>query len=136
MADLFFDGTIMGDQFILLNEKEDRLWGLSSEIESIAGGRKYHFDPLVLFSDGLYLGGFIEKKLITFTIKDMEYYAKDGMTWEEWVNSSYNVDGFTVISTGVYKHNVGYIMNNYQIVSPFDIILPQQYGIMVSGGSD
>ena len=61
LADLHIDGSLMGDQFILLNEKEDGLWGLSSEIESIAGGRKYFFDPLVLFSNELYLWVYIEK---------------------------------------------------------------------------
>ena len=32
--------------------------------------------------------------LITFTIDRTEYHAEVGMTWEEWVNSSYNTDGF------------------------------------------
>lgn len=35
--------------------------------------------------------------LITFTIDGVEYQAEEGMTWGEWVNSEYNVNGeFTV----------------------------------------
>ena len=30
--------------------------------------------------------------LISFTIDDTTYQAEDGMTWEEWVNSDYNVN--------------------------------------------
>ena len=79
----------------------DYLWGLSSEIESIVGGRKYHFDPLVLFPDKLNLWGYIEKKLITFTINGVEYQAKEGMTWNEWVNSSYNDNSYSIYGTSV-----------------------------------
>ena len=32
------------------------------------------------------------KKLITFTIEGNEYNAYEGMTWEEWVNSSFNTN--------------------------------------------
>lgn len=35
-------------------------------------------------------------KLITFTIGGTTYQAIDGMTWEEWVNSEYNTDGFYI----------------------------------------
>lgn len=31
---------------------------------------------------------------IIFKIKNKTYYAKPGMTWEEWINSEYNVDGY------------------------------------------
>ena len=34
--------------------------------------------------------------LITFTINGTSYQAEDGMTWGEWVNSSYNTDGFVL----------------------------------------
>ena len=32
--------------------------------------------------------------LITFTIDGIEYQAEEGMTWGEWVNSKYNIDGY------------------------------------------
>lgn len=36
-------------------------------------------------------------ELITFTIGDTEYQAKEGMTWEEWVESEYNIDNYYYI---------------------------------------
>ena len=36
----------------------------------------------------------IESNLITFTVDGIEYQAEEGMTWEEWANSSYNTGGF------------------------------------------
>ena len=33
--------------------------------------------------------------LITFTAGGVEYQAEEGMRWLDWVNTSYNVDGFT-----------------------------------------
>lgn len=35
-------------------------------------------------------------RLITFTFNSVTYYAEDGMTWEEWVNSEYNTDEFYI----------------------------------------
>lgn len=34
--------------------------------------------------------------LITFTIAGDTYQAEDGMTWGDWINSSYNTGGFHV----------------------------------------
>ena len=34
--------------------------------------------------------------LITFNINSKSYQAEEGMTWEDWVNSSYNTDEFVV----------------------------------------
>ena len=34
------------------------------------------------------------KELISFTIDETQYYAEDGMTWGDWVNSEYNIDGY------------------------------------------
>lgn len=43
---------------------------------------------------------FLKRKMaFGFTIDGTTYYAKDGMTWAEWVNSEYNTDGFTVDNT-------------------------------------
>jgi hypothetical protein len=35
-----------------------------------------------------------ETILIDFTIDDTPYQAEKGMTWEQWVDSAYNTDGF------------------------------------------
>ena len=32
---------------------------------------------------------------ISFTIAGTKYQAEEGMTWAEWVASSYNTDGYT-----------------------------------------
>ena len=37
-----------------------------------------------------------EVSLISFTIDSTTYQAEDGMTWEEWVESDYNIDGYTI----------------------------------------
>lgn len=48
--------------------------------------------------------------LITFTIDGIEYQAEEGMTWGEWVNSEYNVDGYlnynTVITNSSVSRNI------------------------------
>lgn len=36
------------------------------------------------------------KRVITFTIEGTTYYAEDGMTWGEWVESEYNTGGFYI----------------------------------------
>jgi hypothetical protein len=36
-----------------------------------------------------------ESKQITFTVDGTAYTAEEGMTWAQWVNSSYNTAGFT-----------------------------------------
>lgn len=35
-----------------------------------------------------------DANLITFTIEGVEYQAEEGMTWEEWLDSPYNVNGY------------------------------------------
>lgn len=42
--------------------------------------------------------------LITFTIDNVEYKAKKDMTWEDWVNSEYNIDGYIInsVNNGIY----------------------------------
>jgi hypothetical protein len=39
--------------------------------------------------------------LITFTIDGVIYQAEDGMTWGEWVDSEYNVDGYLVYNNNL-----------------------------------
>lgn len=41
---------------------------------------------------------------ISFTIAGTSYQAEEGMTWAEWVASSYNTDGYTY--------------NGYEIIHP------------------
>ena len=34
------------------------------------------------------------KKLLSFFLDDVEYYFEEGMTWRQWLESDYNVDGY------------------------------------------
>lgn len=43
------------------------------------------------------LESIIGNSIITFTIDNTEYQAEQGMTWEEWVGSEYNTDGYFVV---------------------------------------
>ena len=49
--------------------------------------------------------------LINFTIDGTSYQAEDGMTWSQWVNSSYNTGGFYIrdLTTYVYFPNGSYV---------------------------
>ena len=44
------------------------------------------------FADTI-VGYDFDVNLITFTIDGTEYQAEEGMTWSEWVNSEYNING-------------------------------------------
>lgn len=44
--------------------------------------------------------------LISFTIEDVPYQAIEGMTWEEWVNSKYNTDGYYIYPDTNYDYIV------------------------------
>ena len=47
-------------------------------------------------------------KLISFTIDGVSYRAVEGMTWGEWVESSYNTGGFDV---DYYADHMGYCIS-------------------------
>ena len=51
----------------------------------------------------------IKKETITFYLRDENtaYQAEKGMTWEEWLDSDYNVDNFSaVIKTAGFLHAI------------------------------
>lgn len=54
----------------------------------------------------------VEENLISFTIDGTIYQAKEGMTWGEWIDSSYNTYGFVPIG-----NFVSYGSNSYSWVS-------------------
>lgn len=43
-----------------------------------------------------------EPTLISFTVGEVEYQAEEGMTWEEWVNSTYNTGVFYIDNNCIY----------------------------------
>lgn len=53
------------------------------------------------------LGTVSATKLINFTIDGTSYQAEEGMTWAQWVASSYNTGGF-VAGTNNYSQAVAY----------------------------
>nr|DAR08742.1 MAG TPA: hypothetical protein [Caudoviricetes sp.] len=78
--------------------------------------------------------------LINFTIAGAAYQAEEGMTWAQWVNSSYNTGGFsadsfkiTVPSTGSPG---GYIFVGYnnEYESPQNIIVPDRSYVLLTAG--
>ena len=44
----------------------------------------------------------LEKSFISFKIGDETYYAEEGMTWGEWVDTVYNTGGYFIKSGGIY----------------------------------
>ena len=74
---------------------------------------------------------------ISFTINGTTYYAEDGMTWGEWVESEYNTGGWLVADTGeIYKYADG-IFNGVKGASASDIIIENhKYAIEHGGGSN
>lgn len=79
-----------------------------------------------------------EKKIIGFTIDGNSFQAEEGMTWEEWVNSSYSESDY-----GIFYVSSSLILVNrntsdpYQIlnVTPTDLIVSNsQYQIKVHLG--
>ena len=46
---------------------------------------------------------YFDSELITFNITGTQYYAENGMTWEEWINSSYNSADFYIFNHGIFN---------------------------------
>lgn len=61
--------------------------------------------------------------LINFTIDGTTYQAEEGMTWEQWCNSSYNTDGYYVREDGVITNNVYFVSTSAGHVSSTDTIV-------------
>jgi len=64
---------------------------------------------------------FVEVTLISFTIDGTTYQAEEGMTWTEWVNSTYNTDGdYVVEGDSVKSSDLHYSVID---VAPSDVIV-------------
>lgn len=59
------------------------------------------------------------KKMISFIIYNLEFQAEEGMTWQEWVNSSYNTDEFYVSGNFVFSK----ASKSISSVTPTDVII-------------
>ena len=57
--------------------------------------------------------------IINFTIAGTSYQAEEGMTWGEWVESSYNTGGFYVISSGGNSGSISNATSTQLVTSGF-----------------
>lgn len=74
--------------------------------------------------------------LINFTINGTSYQAEQGMTWQQWVDSSYNTGGFTVLGTAI-RNGTDYLYtsSNMQLVYTSDTVISGGAYTFASGGS-
>ena len=73
------------------------------EFDSTIGDIHTALDTIIEIQESLINGD----SLITFTTPTGEYQAEEGMTWGEWVNSEYNVDGFVINASGYLENGDG-----------------------------
>ena len=73
-----------------------------------------------------------KKSLINFTIDGTSYQAEEGMTWEQWVNSKYNIGNYVVGETScgirirrdpVTGYDEGILDPKAQFAQPSDLII-------------
>lgn len=75
--------------------------------------------------------------LITFTIEGTEYQAEEGMTWEEWVDSEYNVIGAFIYYDLIFVGSEFIITSAYLSVQSNELILQgENYMVSHGGGSN
>ena len=110
---------------------------VSVNVASTGGGEGYQMS---LSDDGTELnfvwGG--AKKEITFTIAGTSYTAEEGMTWAEWVESTYNTEEWDITVDDIRRHELPYvyIVNG---VYPNDVIQENNYtttSYVVGGGGN
>lgn len=92
-------------------------------------------DGALLVSDGGYLIT-TEVTLISFTIQGTSYQAESGMTWGEWVNSTYNTSNYTVDNDAIrypFTQPV-FVFKDSQLVLSSDIVLANTAYSLHTGG--
>lgn len=72
----------------------------------------------------------VTKKKINFTIDGKSYEADEGMTWEQWVNSTYNTDGFFIRSDSSRLELVDKTKNYTLTIIPTNTITADETYIM------
>lgn len=78
-------------------------------------------EEFVIFVDGVEMATVFN--IITFTIDGTPYQAVEGMTWRQWVGSSYNTGGFYEASGYEIWDAVGYIQSGNTKVEANGIII-------------
>ena len=80
------------------------------------------------FTDTITFTSEIVKKMITFSIDNVSYQAEEGMTWREWINSSYNTIGLYVVTESTQSiirnpaEKILYKQNGVDVVWNIDVI--------------
>lgn len=75
--------------------------------------------------------------LISFTIDGTSYQAEEGMTWGEWVESSYNTGGATNMGRIICYRGLTVVINKRHPVLPSEqIIHLQEYNAVASSGGN
>jgi len=67
-----------------------------------------------VFVDNVSIGTYSAIKLITFTIDSITYQAEEEMTWEEWVNSSYNTNEWYIGTSNQSSGSKSVVRDKYQ----------------------
>lgn len=76
-------------------------------------------------------------KLISFTVDGTSYQAVEGMTWNEWLESDYNTDNYSVNLGHIIKGSNGsmYVATSGNVfVTPTDTIIGDHAYIMNMSG--
>lgn len=76
---------------------------------------------------------YVEPALIAFTISGIDYQAEEGMTWSEWVASSYNSGGYTE-SDGKIMRLRKFVYTPAGSVDSSDVIDPNESYTEGTGG--
>ena len=76
-------------------------------------------------SDSNVVKGYNVEKLITFTIDGVSYTANEGMTWNHWIESEYNIEDFIEQDYVYTKYYTDYVVDeNWSSVFANDLITP------------
>ncbi len=90
-----------------------------------SGGYEILFNGnTVSATDIIVNNGNYDANLITFTIQGMTLYAEDGMTWEEYVNSEYNILPLIIDGDNIKLGNSTSLYLNNNSVHQHDFINP------------
>lgn len=95
------------------------------------------FDYTCYMEQGMY-ELFILDAVFAFTIDGTTYYAEEGMTWGEWVESEYNIDEYwvnieTISAKSSVHSNAHSVLYNDVPVNRNDVIRPLEYELSKGG---
>ena len=112
--------TLESNQKAVLHLKDKKLTG---DIDIVAPAPVEEWDGSVVIEGGV--------EPINFTIDGDHYEAVDGITWLEWVESSYNTGGFYTNNTdlNIYTSLGPVIADGYYVKNTDSIVADKAYEI-------